>query len=451
MRSDIKQVALVSTWQELCGIAHYSYFLKRGLDPHVDVTVFPTKRDLIQKAKTKKEERAADAYIDEIANLVGAFDSVVVQFEPSIYGGAPAKALKRVRRILRRSKNFAIAFHFLPREERRTFLQIIRSRSIRLAFAEFKAARREHAWNRFFSHLLKHSRRHKVTAIAHNKIDARYLSFQLPGIEIFDTPLTYMDESYIAALPTIASKSDLARLLPEPRPDTRYLGVFGFYSPYKGFETAIDALNYLPPNYELLMFSSVHHASLAPNQGISDYLRQLKQMVDKEDLLDRVHFIGSVSDEDMLLGMMVCDAVIAPYTNAGHAASGVASQAIELDRPTYLTRNELFNELEKYFSGNFEFFDIGNSIELAQKILRNKTCRTPTDINGLRLLHFPKKRRSVTIDDAVANYLKAVGADVHMSMRQESDSVADRQARFKDTMKTLGVEVAETTPNLHHL
>lgn len=446
MRPNTKRVALVSTWQELCGIAHYSYFLKRGLDHHVDVTVLPTKRDLIQKAKTRKEERAADAYIDEIASFLGAFDSVIVQFEPGIYGNTTAKALARVRRLLQRSKNFSIAFHFLPREDRRTIPQIVRSRSIRLAISELKAAMRGYAWSGFFKALMKHSKRYKVTAITHNKSDARYLSFQLPGIEILDNPLTYMDETYIAALPAMASKSEMARLLPEPKSDTRYLGVFGFYSPYKGFETVIEALNYLPADYELLMFSSVHHTSLSPNQGINDYLRQLKQMVDKENLLDRVHFIGSVSDEDMLLGMMACDAVIAPYTNSGHAASGVASQAIELDRPTYLTRNDLFNEFGKYFSGNFEFFDIGNSIELAQKIRRNKTHRIHTEVNGLRLVHFPRKSRSVTIDDAIANYLRAIGLDAPVAVPKFN---YDQQARAKDTMKALGVEVASAVPTPH--
>lgn len=423
-----KRVAFLTTWQEICGIAHYSAFLKRALDPYLDITVFPTTRDLIQKAKSRTENQAADAYIDQIADQVGDYDTVIMQFEPGIYGNDPATSLDRVQRILRRSRNFIIAFHYVPREIHQTWVQVFRSKKpqviVRNLLNSAIAIMRERVWKNFFNALSEHARTHKVTVVAHNKSDARFLSFHLPGIEILDHPLCYMDDAFITNIDHLAEASQLSKFLPKPRPDTRYLGVFGFYSEYKGFETAIRALKYLPENYELLMFSSIHHAALRPNQGINDYLQTIMSLVETEKLLDRVHFIGSVSDNDMLLGMAVCDAVVVPYTNAGHAASGVSSQSVELSRPTYLSRNNLFTEFEKYFNNdNFEFFDIGNSIELAQKIRRNEGLGKNRDVNGLRLVDFPVRSRPVTIRDTASDYMNACGApfDVRDSLPKAAE------------------------------
>jgi hypothetical protein len=127
-------------------------------------------------------------------------------------------------------------------------------------------------------------------------------------------------------------------------------------------------------------------------------------------MMSRVHFIGSVSDDDMLLGMTMCDAVVIPYINSQHTGSGPASQAIELSRPTYVSRNRQFGELAKYYPDNFEFFDIGNHLELAQKILRHPPGRD-VEVNGIRMVEYPAKPRTVTIKDTVANYLTGFGIE----------------------------------------
>lgn len=413
------RIALISTWDEVCGIAHHSYFLKRALDQHVEVTVFPTPRDVIQKARSKQEDRAADNYLSKIAAEIGSFDAVIVQFEPGIFGNVTSKSLARVTRLLRQSKNFTLAFHYIPREPRQTKAQIFRSlrpgQIMRNLLHRFLIARRERIWLHFYKELSSHARRHRVGAIAHTKRDARHLRFHLPGVEVFDNPLTYLDQMFVASIADLAETSRLSKLLPPPRPKTRYLGVFGFYSSYKGFDTVIRALKYLPSNYEVLMFASVHHASLAPGQGMDGYLESLTRLVTRERLISRVHFIGEVSNDDVLLGMMACDAVVIPYNNAGHAASGPASMAIELGRPTYCSRNEQFVELAKYYPNHFEFFDIGNCIELAQKIQKRAGAGRDRVVNGIRFVEFPAEPRPIDIRTTVLNYLHATGVPARSS------------------------------------
>lgn len=412
-----KRVALLTTWQEVCGIAHYSSFLKRALDRHLDVTVIPTPREIIHNAQTKIEVRAADELIDNIAFRVRDFDVVSVQFEPGLYGRSHRQAITRVKRILANSKDFIISFHYFHREpviERKSNLR----HPIQTARNYLRSALsllRERPWKSLYSALVAHSKKHKVTVITHTKRDTRYMRSLMPSIEVLDNPLCYMDEDYIANLDGLAKSSNLAERLPPLDEKTRFLGVFGFYSEYKGFDTAVMALNHLPENYELLMFSGVHDSTLAPDQGVNKYLASILELVKKKKLTNRVHFLGSLSDDDMLLGMMSCDAVIIPYINSVHTASGPASQAIELNRMTYCTRNRQFTELAKYFPDNFEFIDIGNSIELAQKIKRSHGRGADRIVNGIRFVEYPARDRRVTIKDTVENYLR--GCDISYRSR----------------------------------
>jgi glycosyltransferase involved in cell wall biosynthesis len=52
-----------------------------------------------------------------------------------------------------------------------------------------------------------------------------------------------------------ASNTISRRPLPE---DAKLIGVFGFLSRYKGFETAIRAMRHLPSDHHLLIFCGVH-------------------------------------------------------------------------------------------------------------------------------------------------------------------------------------------------
>ncbi|WP_435606578.1 hypothetical protein [Pseudomonas knackmussii] len=410
-----KRVALITTWGEVCGIAHYSAFLKKALDPYADITVLPTPREVFFGATTKHEIKAADDLTDEIAVKASQFDATCIQFEPGLFGRSPRQSLSRVKRIIAGSNDVIMAFHHFQRSNRHTLAEImhpLRPKAIaRNLIRELNAIRQQRLWDSLWLALNNHAKHHHVTLIAHTKADARYLKFNVPNATIVDGPLTYMDDAYIAGIDELAKKSNLANLIPRPKENTRYLGVFGFYGEYKGFETAINTLKHLPENFELLMFSGVHPSTLTVNQSTPSYLAKLMGMVErKKKLLSRVHFIGSVSDDDMLLGMMLSDAVIIPYINSVHTSSGPASQAIELDRPSYMSRNRQFNEFSKYFPNQFEFFDIGNYIELAQKILRNDGKGKYRTVNDLRLVEFPKRERPITVEHTISNYLIGIGA-----------------------------------------
>ena len=54
--------------------------------------------------------------------------------------------------------------------------------------------------------------------------------------------------------------------------DAALIGVFGFIGEYKGIETVIHALHYLPDNHHLLIFGGVHPQEIAPRQPTTRYI-----------------------------------------------------------------------------------------------------------------------------------------------------------------------------------
>jgi glycosyltransferase involved in cell wall biosynthesis len=88
-------------------------------------------------------------------------------------------------------------------------------------------------------------------------------------------------------------------------------------------------------------------------------------------LLKRVHFAGAVDNRTFAELMVACDAILLPYEEVGQTSSGPASQALDLQRPIYCTRTGAFRELGKYAKDALSFFEIGNHLELAQKITRD--------------------------------------------------------------------------------
>lgn len=401
-----KRIALLSTWNERCGIAHYSSFLKLALDPHLDITVIPLPREML---RDEKDQKKGDGYIARMAPGLRDFDIVCVQLEPSLFGLTASQIRRRFRAVLDHSKDMIVTFHSVPPHDYRGLLgQVARQFSARSLVRFGQNLHAVATWRAMLGDIVQHARKFKVTAIAHSKADAEILKRVLAGVEVRDNPLSYMSQDFIEGIDDKAYSSSLPSLLPKLDQNIRYIGVFGFFGPQKGFDTAILALKHLPENYHLLMFSGVHEAALRVGEGTQPYLEKLIRLVEKHKLADRVHFLGSVSDDDLLLAMKVCDAAVMPYLNTGQSASGPANQAVELSRICYFTRSLQFLEMEKYLPNTFQYFDIGNYVELAQKILRGPKGRDRL-VGRLRFVDFPTLNRKHTIDDVVRNYLGAAG------------------------------------------
>jgi hypothetical protein len=180
--------------------------------------------------------------------------------------------------------------------------------------------------------------------------------------------------------------------------------VFGFLGRYKGFDTVVRALHHLPKDHHLLIFGGVHPNEIKRHQPIDPVVASLfdtgyvdtsvaerirtnspasvpaiSVAVDgsmrdllvehPKDLSDRIHFLGTQSDADFLSGMTICDAVVFPYLEVGQSSSGPISQALELGCRVIASRTHTFLQFGRYHQNMIEFFDIGNHLELAGRIL----------------------------------------------------------------------------------
>jgi len=465
-----KKVAILSTWEEICGIAHFTKGIKSNLEKDYDVTVLPTPRMILGSAKDGAEKEAAENYCLYLAREVKKYDHVNIQFEPGILAGDMATAMRRFKIITKHAKSLSITWHFIARRKSTApseILRLIMQGKIRYAAALMRSeAALNSNWNTLFHYIRKKGNSIPISHIVHTKRDEHLVNalFNRNAYgntkedsrhqPVAATPLTYLSDEDKAMFTEKLATSDLQNVLPECKSEkTRYVGVFGFFSGYKGFETAIDAVDSLPPEYELLMFSSVHESTLRIESRRDEYLGKLYDHINKRDksirgrnadrakekikllakmeakggkptaaakklldktfekkkaLSERVHFLGAVSDDDLILGMMLCDAVLFPYINSPHTASGPTAQAIELDRRVFASRNIQFVELAKFHGNHFEFCDIGNSIEYAQKIPRYTQDRKDRMIHGYRVVDYPARERQYNMATAIEIYKKAI-------------------------------------------
>lgn len=470
--SNRPKIAILSTWNEICGIAHFTKGIKEGLESQgFEVEVLPTPRMILGGARDGAEKLAAESYCRFLAERIKEFDHVNIQFEPGILASDMMTAMKRFKIITKHAKSLSITWHYLGRRlktPRSEYLRLLSRGKLRYSVALRRSEKTlNNSWDFLFDTIGDLGKKIPITHIVHTKRD-QHLANAIFNGDIYDskkqakrrvqpvhaTPLTYLSKEAKAGFVDRLTTSDLKNILPpQTSKDTRYVGVFGFFSGYKGFETAIDAIDSLPPNYELLMFSSVHESALRIESRRDEYLgeiydhlqkrdrairksnakkaiekskllakldgksgktsKEAKDLMDKtfkkkQPLSDRVHFLGAVSDDDLVLGMMLCDAVLFPYINSPHTASGPMAQAIELNRKIFASRNIQFVELSKFHDVAFEFCDIGNSIEYAQKIPRMTEDRQDRMVHGYRVIDYPETERKYDMAHAISLYENAI-------------------------------------------
>jgi glycosyltransferase involved in cell wall biosynthesis len=242
-----------------------------------------------------------------------------------------------------------------------------------------------------------------VSVIVHTRRDHAHMKYVYGLRDVSDHPLSFLSKADADAVRHNASRRQFT-LLDQVPGDAKLIGVFGFFGRYKGFETVVRALHHLPEEYHLLIFGGVHPNEIKPHRAIDPVLSALFEagyvdtsiaeristkpggvapavsiavegaardlLIDHpKDLSGRLHFFGATSDADFLAGMAICDAVVFPYLEVGQSSSGPISQALELGCRIIASRTHTFLQFGRYHQNMIEYFDIGNHLELAARIL----------------------------------------------------------------------------------
>jgi glycosyltransferase involved in cell wall biosynthesis len=385
-----ERLAIVSTYDKLCGIAAYTRALERQLAEIFDVTVFDLDQDLL-RSRHRRVSRLGDRHIKEICAELAHFDAVNVQLEYGILGAAASDISRRLAWLAAAAPRLSVTFHTVKRPRHfpyADFLRVIGKLKFRTAGDILGAFRRNQRLSIGVARMLQRLQQRKlISIILHNRRDASDFRHAYGFEGVFDHPLAFLSAGEAETTVAQATRQRFP-LLDKLPADAVLVGVFGFLNDYKGFGTAIRALYHLPTTHHLLIYGGIHPNEIAANQPIHPYLLSLlddaqvdarpsensrkrgsRSVANPRDLSARIHFMGAPEDADFLAGMAICDAVVFPYLEVGQSASGPISQALELGRRIIASRTHTFLEFAAYHPGTVEFFDIGNHLELATRIL----------------------------------------------------------------------------------
>jgi glycosyltransferase involved in cell wall biosynthesis len=386
-----ERLAIVSTYNKLCGIAAYTRALERQLANIFDVTVFDLDQDLL-RSRHRRVSRLGDRRIKEICAALTSFDAVNLQLEFGILGRETRDILRRFAWLAAAAPRFSVTFHTVKRPTGFPYGDLLRrigALRLRIAGDILAAHRRNQRLSIGIAGMLRRFEQQKpVSVIVHSRRDASDFRHVYGFESVYDHPLVFHSAEQAEMVMRQASRRRFP-LLDNLPADAVLVGVFGFINDYKGFGTAIRALYHLPKTHHLLIFGGVHPNEIAPHQPIHPYLMSLLDDAhvdarlgkarerrsrragggDPGDLSARLHFMGTPEDNDFLAGMTICDTIVFPYLEVGQSASGPISQALELGRRIIASRTHTFLEFAAYHPGTVEFFDIGNHLELAARIL----------------------------------------------------------------------------------
>lgn len=400
-----ERLAIVSSSDRLCGIAAYTEALRRQLEPLFEITVFDLDQYLLRNRQAAIR-RLGNAHIRSICAELTRFDAVNIQLEYGTLGETYKDIARRLRWLASAAPRLSVTFHTVISPKPLALAGWAKA----VARGEFRTAvdavddyRRHRALSLGVARMLRRQQRHKpLTAITHNRRDALDVKHLYGILNVLDHPLAFLSAAEAEIVRARASRRDFPILDPLPQ-HAVLTGVFGFLNSYKGFETVIHALQHLPEDHHLLIFGGVHPNEIAAHQPIHPYLsslfdqayigtslyRQLSRETQfatpqlaltagrsldellgphPRDLSRRIHFMGACGGQQFLSGMAMCDAVVLPYLEVGQSASGPISQALELGCRVIASRTRAFLEFAKYHPDAIEFFDIGNHLELAERL-----------------------------------------------------------------------------------
>ncbi len=395
------RLAIISSWNDSCGNASYTYVLKKEFEQHYDVEVLGLDLYLLKQTGRIFRQRAR-RHIREMAAKLREFDYVNIQFEAGLYGATIHDIWRNVRTLMDAAPNLILTMHRIDTDNNSLLKDIV------LSFVTFsvKPLRQRrtlynHAWlyKQMILHVRKLSARKNAWIKVHTRRERRIVEdfFDFHGVR--DAPLAFLDAPERARVLDDVNPDALRQRYNLP-PGAKTIGAFGYIANYKGFEDLIRALRILPDDYYLMVVGSQHPQSIKPWVSVDTYLAKLlleietplvrqfdlmsrdmkgKVMIDAAiampnivpdgpSLTDRVRFVGNVDDDEFTFMLRNCDAVVLPYIEVGQSMSGVIALAIESGARLFCSNNLSFAEARRYYGDVFSRFDMGNYIEIAQKV-----------------------------------------------------------------------------------
>lgn len=365
------KIGIVTAYDECEANSEYSKALKEEFERQghsVEILRLPF--SIFMDASRSMQARA-DTLIDEMAKKIPELDYVNIQYEGILFGCDCVKIKERVLKIINacKSSSFSLTCHSRVNFDSRKIKQNKLSQFIyKIRKKDRKLVQKN--IDRMQYRILEAVQNKNGLIIAHTIRDKNRILSVLPKANVKAFPLSYKRADDIFALKQKFDKLSYQREKGLDLPDnTKKIGILGAFMYWKDFETVIKALCFLPENYHLFFYGGQHKLDFKGAPAGLPSIKNLQDLIAMKGLANRVHFMGyQPTSEDMLNGHLFCDCIVLPYIEIGESGSGSASMALETCENVFLARNHCFEEL-KNFCGEAVFnYDMGNYLELAEKI-----------------------------------------------------------------------------------
>jgi glycosyltransferase involved in cell wall biosynthesis len=272
-----KRLALISSHDDLCGIAAYTRSLEKQLNEVFDVTVFDLNQYLLRSTHGRIR-KFGDRHIQEICREIREYDAVNLQLEHGTLGRGSGDIHRRFLWILRAAPRLSVTFHTVFQCEAfnyREYFKELLKRNFAKAIAMKAQYNREHLLSAGLARRLRRAQRLKpISLIVHTRRDLCHMKFAHGMRNVYDHLLSFLSAAEAAEIRRTASPKHFPVLDAVPS-DAKLIGVFGFLGRYKGFDTAVKALHHLPKDYHLLIFGGVHPNEIKLHQSIDPVVSSL--------------------------------------------------------------------------------------------------------------------------------------------------------------------------------
>ncbi len=333
------KIGLWTSVGDRCGIAAYSSALRQELEElGLRITV-------VQVPYT---ERDTGMLSERVAHL-NSCDLIHIQHEYTFFGGiAPGvSSLPRLLKQLERPHVVTAHTVFTSTELLRVDSETRpRQKLAKHVLARVPAYRKSVERDPFAS---------ARAVIVHTELAAnRLAAWRIPRDRIHVIP---------AGAPVPSRAADPAQIETLRRrlklENARVMAIFGFLSPDKGYELALEALKELPAAVHLLIAGGVRVESEAP------YLKALEEEIKARSLQGRVTITGYLETRDLPEYFALADLVLVPHT----AANGSYSVVVALAHGAAVLASDLacFQELNEQH-GCVDLFAAGDARALRERM-----------------------------------------------------------------------------------
>ncbi|MDJ0618997.1 MAG: glycosyltransferase [Calothrix sp. MO_192.B10] len=334
------KVIHLTTWKEICGIANYSNNLIKSIENYgIICDVYPINRKELQYFSLQEIKQ----HFSEFCELASNYDVVHIQHEHGFFHGSYSfdKSLDIFYEILvklkRKKIKTVVTFHTDP-----IFIQPIYKALINTSGGLIKNVYNSvqtFKWKNKIAQFFR-EKNSGFTAVVHTKKSRLALinsGFEAESIQVINHGITerFIDEDSKLDKSECQSKLGLDK-------NVRLLSIFGFISSYKGYEVAINSLQYLPNNYYLAIIGGTH-----PNATQDKTLDEVLQLITQLKLTDRVRITGFVELDVLDLFHCATDICLAPYLSSTLSASGALTWSLNSGKPIIASKIPAFSELNQ--------------------------------------------------------------------------------------------------------